>query len=201
MRFIHARGYNEFFDCEGKIFHETNFALMGAKETPQFEYILKKYGASMTDVQLSYMFAFIGGRELERTPGFWNDILPAVKKQLATLDRNCTRSLFHFIEGASGMKLQDNEFWELVEQKLVDERLHRYFELEKLTEILVLLAEVGRGSDELIDIVEKTLIKHRGAITPEIADNAREGFRLINKGSEILYKVLDDPNVQLPALE
>ena len=99
------------------------------------------------------------------------------------------------------MKLQDNEFWELVEQKLVDERLHRYYTLDKLTNILVLLAEVGRGSDEMIDIVEKTLIKHRKAITPEIADSAREGFRLINKGSEILYRVLEDPSVELPALE
>ena len=53
----------------------------------------------------------------------------------------------------------------------------------------------------MIDIVEKTLIKHRKAITPEIADAAREGFRLINKGSEILYRVLEDPNVELPALE
>lgn len=89
----------------------------------------------------------------------------------------------------------------MVEQKLVDERLHRYYELEKLTNILVLLAEVGRGSDDMIDIVEKTLIKHRKAITPEIAESAKEGFRLINKGSEILYRVLEDPTVELPALE
>ena len=53
----------------------------------------------------------------------------------------------------------------------------------------------------MIDIVEKTLIKHRRAITPEIAQTAKAGFRLINKGSEILYRVLDDPNTQLPALE
>lgn len=53
----------------------------------------------------------------------------------------------------------------------------------------------------MIDIVEKTLIKHRKAITPEIAESAKEGFRLINKGSEILYRVLEDPNVELPALE
>jgi len=74
------------------------------------------------------------------------------------------------------MTLQDNEFWELVEQKLVDEGLHRYFELDQLVKILVNLANVGRGSDELIEIIEKTLIKHRKAITPEIAANARHGF-------------------------
>eukprot|EP00347_Sterkiella_histriomuscorum_P002193 403369108 len=201
MRFVHPRGYNDFYDSYTNIFHETNFALMGAKETEQFAYVLDRFGNTMTDTQLAYMFQYIGRLQLDKSKGFWEKILPAVKKQLATLDRNCTKSLYHFIEGASQMKLQDNEFWELVEQKLVDERLHRYFELEKLTNILVLLAEVGRGSDEMIEIVEKTLIKHRRAITPEIADTAREGFRLINKGSEILYRVLDDPNTELPALE
>ena len=60
---------------------------------------------------------------------------------------------------------------------------------------------MGRGSDELIEIVEKTLIKHRKALTPEIIANARQGFGKINKGSEILYRVLDDPTTELPALE
>lgn len=99
------------------------------------------------------------------------------------------------------MSLQDNEFWELVETKLVDERLHRYFELEELADILVSLSYVGRGSDELIELIEKTFIKHRKALTPNIIHNVKLGFRQINKGSEILFKVLDDPSVELPALE
>lgn len=99
------------------------------------------------------------------------------------------------------MTLQDNEFWELVEQKLVDEGLHRYFRLDQITEILNYLANVGRGSDELIETIEKTLIKHRKALTPEIIANARQGFLKVNKGSEILFKVLEDPTIQLPAIE
>ncbi len=99
------------------------------------------------------------------------------------------------------MTLQDNEFWELIEQKLVDEGLHRYFTLEEISEVLCFLGHVGRGSDELIEIVEKTMIKHRKSLTPTIIENARLGFSRVNKGSEILFKVLEDPNVQLPALE
>ena len=34
------------------------------------------------------------------------------------------------VEGAAGMYLQDNEFWEAVERKFVDEELWRYFDLE-----------------------------------------------------------------------
>jgi hypothetical protein len=63
------------------------------------------------------------------------------------------------------------------------------------------LAHVGRGSDEMIEIIEKTLIKHRKSLTPEIIEAARQGFLRINKGSEILFRVLDDPSVELPALE
>jgi hypothetical protein len=70
-----------------------------------------------------------------------------------------------------------------------------------VTEILNYLANVGRGSDELIETIEKTLIKHRKALTPEIIDAAKQGFLKINKGSDILFKVLEDPNIQLPALE
>ncbi len=99
------------------------------------------------------------------------------------------------------MTLQDNEFWELVEQKLVDEGLHRYFRIDQQADILNYLANVGRGSDELIETIEKQLIKHRKALTPEIIETARRGFLKINKGSEILFKVLENPEVQLPALE
>ena len=155
----------------------------------------------MTDFQIAYGFWMIGKNQLERNEGFWEVILPMVKKQIATLDRNCTKSLYHFIEGASSMTLQDNEFWELVEQKLVDEGLHRYFRLDQLSEVLNYLANVGRGSDEMLEIIEKTLIKHRKALTPEIIDTARQGFLRINKGSEILFRVLEDPSVELPQLE
>lgn len=155
----------------------------------------------MTDNQIAYGFWYIAKNELEKTPEFWSIIVPTVKQQLKTLDRNCTRSLYNFIDGAAGMGLQDNEFWELVEQKLVDERLYRYFTLENLTNVLVFMAHVGRGSDEFIDTVEKTLIKHRKALTTDIILNAKVGFSKLNKGSEILYRVLEDPKTELPALE
>ena len=68
--------------------------------------------------------------KLEKTPDFWNRIVPLVKQQVQGLDRETVPALYTAIEGAAGMYLQDNEFWEIVEQKLVDEGLHRYFTLE-----------------------------------------------------------------------
>ena len=201
VRLVHARGYNDFFDSYSFTFHEVNFALSASKTTDAFVYVFHKYGKFLTDFQIAYAFWMIGKNQLERSPDFWALILPAVKTQLAKLDRNCTKTLIHFIEGASAMTLQDNEFWELIEQKLVDEGLHRYLQLDQLAEVLCYLAHVGRGSDELLEIIEKTLIKHRKALTPYIVDTARQGFLNINKGSELLFRVLENPSIELPALE
>jgi hypothetical protein len=62
------------------------------------------------------------------------------------------------------MQLQDNELWEALESKLVDEGLLRYFTLEETAKILVYFGHCGRGSDELIEQIEKTFIKHRKAL-------------------------------------
>ena len=56
----------------------------------------------------------------------------------------------HIITGAGQMQLQDNELWESIESKLVDEGLLRYFTLEETAQILVFFGRCGRGSDELI---------------------------------------------------
>ena len=104
-REVHARGYNDFHDNWSFIFHEINFALGGSKNTDAFVFVFKKYGKYMTDFQIAYAFWMIGKNQLERNDEFWSLILPTVKKQLATLDRNCVKSLYHFIEGASAMTL------------------------------------------------------------------------------------------------
>ena len=103
--------------------------------------------------------------------------------------------------GASAAYLQDNEFWEIVEQKFVDEGLHLYLTLEELGTIIAALGRVGRGSDDLVEIIEKTFIKHRKGLTALTIANAKIGFASVNKGSEILHRVLEDPTTELPALE
>lgn len=59
-RFVHARGYNDFYDSWSFIFHETNFALSGSKSTDSFAFVYKKYGKTMTDFQIAYGFWMIG---------------------------------------------------------------------------------------------------------------------------------------------
>ena len=202
VRNIHARGYNNFDDHVSMINTEINFALHYSRNTKNIAYVFEKFGEKyMTPEQIMYGFNFIGRNKLEKSPEFWDIILPLAKKQLATLDRQTIRSIHTAIEGASYLYLQDNEFWEIVEQKLVDEGLHRYLTLEQLSETLVYLGRVGRGSDDMVEIIEKTFIKHRKGLSEATIANAKIGFASVNKGSEILHRVLEDPTTELPALE
>ena len=198
---IHQRGYTNLDDHHSYWFNEINFALRGARNTDNFVFVYKKYGQYMTDKHIMYGFNFIAMHKLDKTPEFWDTILPMVKEQLKGLDRQTIPSLFRAIEGGAAMWLQDNEFWELVENKFVDEGLWRYLDLEQTAYCLNFFARVGRGSDDIVDLIEKHLIKHRKGLTPEVIDLAREGFKNINKGSEIMMRVLADPKTELPALE
>lgn len=201
VRSIHQRGYNNFDDFPIHNFHEINMQLANCKHTDNFMFIYEKFDGKMTPEQIMYGFRQIAALNLERTEDFWKKIVPTVKKQLSTLDRKTYQSITVAIEAASRMRLQDNEFWEIVEQKLVDEGLHRYFSLEDLTRVMSYLSLVGRGSDDMIEIVEKTLIKHRKGLTPQTIAIAKDAFARVNKGSEILQRVLEDPKTELPALE
>ena len=60
-------------------------------------------------------FNYICMEGLEKSPDFWNVIIPMVKTQMATLDRETCKALFSAIQGAAHAYIQDNEFWELVE--------------------------------------------------------------------------------------
>ena len=203
FRTVHARGYNNFDDVWAWEFHEINAALNNCKNTDNIVTIYKYWGGDekMTPEQISYGFRVIALGQLEKTPDFWKIIIPQVKKQLSTLDRQTIKALYLAIEAAAGMYLQDNEFWEIVEQKLVDEGLYRYYNLNDLADIVNFLGRVGRGSDDMMELIEKTFIKHRKGLTPAVIEKAQLGFQKVNKGSEILHRVLKDPNTELPALE
>lgn len=72
--------------------------------------------------------------------------------------------------------MQDNELWEDIENKLVDERLYRYLDVVQLCDVVGAFANVGRGSDELLDLIENYVIKHRKALTDDAADTAKWAF-------------------------
>ena len=86
-RMVHERGYNDFSDMPGYIFHRINGALMHAKQCSSYAYVFEHFSDSLTDTQIAYAFHEIALDNVERTPEFWNVILPRVKEQVPTLDR------------------------------------------------------------------------------------------------------------------
>jgi len=90
VRQVHARGYNEFSDVPYYLFHETSAAISVAHSCESYGYIFTKYGEYMTDIQIGYVFWDIANNNYIRSPEFWNIVLPRVKEQVLTLDRQCT---------------------------------------------------------------------------------------------------------------
>ena len=45
----------------------------------------------------------------------------------------------------------------------------------------------------MVEIIEKYFIKHRKGLTESTIETAKIGFASVNKGSEILHRVLEDP--------
>ena len=199
---VHSRGYNvETGDLYIEDFLDMSQYITDSNKCEDIAYVYKKYEELTVDhiafsfqrIGKYYFLIFIGTQNWDRGDEFYETILPRVKSQMKTLDRNCVRSLYKIIEGAAAMRLQDNEFWEIVEEKLIDNRLHRYLTIDQTCHLVCLLGLVGRGSDELIELCEKYIIKHRKALTDDNIRIAAEGFKLLDKGSAVLFEVLRDP--------
>ena len=101
MRMVHARGYNDFTDVPYYTFHDINSAMMACHNVQDYSFVFEKYSDYLTDFQIAYAFWDISACNLERLPEYWNIILPRVKEQIPTLDRNCTQALLNIIDGAA----------------------------------------------------------------------------------------------------
>ena len=93
VRSVHARGYNDFYDMPYHIFHEINAAMQSCHNCDDYAFVFEKYSAYLTDFQIGYAFEDIALTQLDRVESFWKIILPRVKEQVPTLDRQCTQSL------------------------------------------------------------------------------------------------------------
>ena len=100
-----AKKYNDFYDMPYHIFHEINAALQSCHNCKDYAFVFEKYSEHLTDFQVGYSFDDIAVHKIQRTPEFWNVILPRVKETVATLDRDCTQSLGQIISGAGNMQL------------------------------------------------------------------------------------------------
>jgi hypothetical protein len=70
-----------------------------------------------------------------------------------------------------------------------------------MCELIGGLGFVKRGSDELLEICENYIIKHRKALLEHDIDVTRQGFKALEKGSHVLFEILGEPVRDLPRIE
>ncbi|KRX05155.1 hypothetical protein PPERSA_06789 [Pseudocohnilembus persalinus] len=155
--------------------------------------LLKENLMILTDYQLSYAINHIWNNNLELDEHFYGVILPIVKEYVKKFDRECNKSLYEITKYCGWMEVQDKGLWELLDKKLVDERLVRYIPLEELINVAHALAQNRSGSKQLFDTIEGQVIKHRLGLTPSMIHTATQAFQQYGEASPLVFKVLENP--------
>ena len=75
----------------------------------------------------------------------------------------------------------------------------RYLHVNDIIKCLHGIAVAGRGSEELVLTFENYIIKHRLALDVDMIDIATDAFKILNKGSELLFSVLENPTLDITA--
>lgn len=128
-------------------------------------------------------------------------IIPILKHYMVKFDRHCIIELFHAARGGARMMLGDREFWNIVEGKLIGEKLYKYLSVEQTVNLAYELNKSERGSEALLKALEIEIIKHRAAIhlDKRLLKKAKETY--LEKGSDIMKAALADPNIEVPGVD
>ena len=128
-------------------------------------------------------------------------VLPILKHHMAKFDKNNITEIYYAISGACKINLGDLEFWNIVENKLVENKMYRYLSIEQNVKLAELLIQADRGSNSLIKALEVSIIKHRRAVFAQkkLLKIAKNAFK--DRGSEILKAALEDPNIEVPGID
>jgi len=194
----HGKKILDVWDLPKAQYTELSDAIYECHTSRMVAELLKENIHQMTDYQLSYAIYHMYEYDIILDDNFYNIVLPIVKEFVKNMDRESNKALAELVYHLGWMKVEDEGLWRLFEQKLVGERLYRYIPLKELCKMINALGTVNQGSDELFNIFEKVLIKHRLNLLPEDIDYARQGFENRKVGSQVLFGVFEDPLQALP---
>eukprot|EP01015_Nassula_variabilis_P036911 TRINITY_DN964_c0_g1_i6.p3 TRINITY_DN964_c0_g1~~TRINITY_DN964_c0_g1_i6.p3 ORF type:complete len:252 (+),score=35.78 TRINITY_DN964_c0_g1_i6:117-872(+) len=176
---------------------ELSEALWGAYTCKMFGILLKENLNQLTDYQLSFALYRIYDLGVELDEHFYDVIIPIVKEYIKNMDRESNKSLAEIVQYLGWMNVQDDSVWQLIEQKLLGERLHRYLPLQDVVKCAHAMAVAGKGSDNLFQTFEKYIIKHRLWLNEDTTSIAKDAFQIKQLGSPQLFSVLEDPHRDL----
>lgn len=185
--------------------HKTNLelslAIYGTHNCRMLADLFKANLTKLTDHQLSYSLYHIAKYELPLDESFYNSYLPIVKEFVKVMDRESNAPLSNIIATIGLLNVQDDGIWTLFDQKIVGERLYRYFSLQQLTEVALGVSNAKRGSKEMWNAFEGVFIKHRKALELEELEKVKFAFENAKMGSKKLYALLEDQNADITGLE
>lgn len=186
-----------------KYFNEQIFPnFVSVRNIEQYIFMVKTYRNMLDTLVLFERFHFFC--ELKDTnKELYTDIIPCLKEYIAKFDRNSITQLYYAVAGACHINLADAEFWNLVENKLVMEKLFRYLPLECVVDLACLLKTSERGSVVLNKYLELELVKQRKAIhlKPKYLKRLKETFSLDQNTSTALLESLKNPDYQITKSE
>ena len=87
-----------------------------------------------------------------------------MKEYLKSMDRSHSFALREMFIYSGEMQVQDNQLWELFEQKIVKEKLYRYIHVKYLVRMAKAASIANRGSSEFFALLDKEFKLHQLAL-------------------------------------
>lgn len=180
-------------DIPMKAYEEMTWAIAACHNCKMMAELLKANLSQMSDYQLSLAIYQIYRYDLDLDDHFYNTIIPIVKEFLKNADRESNRTFAEIVSFMGWMKIQDEGFWTLVEQRLLTDRLYRYLTLDQLIDVTSGISTANKGNIAMFETFEKVFIKHRLALDEDKTEVIRKAFEDKQLGSNLLFKVLENP--------
>jgi len=120
----------------------------------------------------------------------WPEICKHVKVIIEDYGRLVIPDFSRIIRSVAELGETNQEFWDLIEAKLVKDNLVRYLSESEAAKIMWGLCKVGKGSDELWKKLEKEVANHYLALEKEDLAEAIYALEVSGKGDKnVIFKL------------
>lgn len=111
----------------------------------------------------------------------WPEVVQLVKRKIANYDYQAIRGIYKAARHLGMLGESNDEFWEIIETKLIKENLHRYLTEWQCARLMRALAEVGKGSPELWTALERQVKLFNQYLEPDDIEEVIEASQISNK--------------------
>jgi len=189
-------------------YRELTSGLESCKTMSTLVYYFRKYPKIITLYHLRLAFRRIASLHMELIQDFWDVVFPYAKALVKTANRESVDTMAACLLSLSELLIQDEEIWQVAQEKLVKEKMLRYVMLGNVPSLLYAFANNKKGTKETMDAIENLILTHikyyQGALNEKMFDHLKIAYDLMEKVpppviQELLSVKYRDP-VPLPDL-